>query len=83
MPHLQDMAATKAAFDRDGFVLLESFFNAEQITAINDRVDQYIATILPTLPSDEAFYEIKDQPESIMRLQNICLLYTSPSPRDS
>ena len=61
----------KAAFERDGYVLLKGFFSIAEISEINQRIDNYIADILPSLPIDAAFYEVKDQPESIMRLQGM------------
>jgi phytanoyl-CoA hydroxylase len=68
---MQALQETKAAFDRDGYVLLKGFFSGQEIAELNQRIDHYIATILPKLPTDAAFYEIKDQPESIMRLQGM------------
>ncbi len=59
----------KEAFDRDGYVVIRSFYAPAEVEALNTHIDWYITELLPQLPSDAAFYEVKGQPETIMRLQ--------------
>ena len=61
----------KADFDRDGFVVIPGFYTPQETAALNAHIDKFIAETLPELPSDAAFYEVKEQPESIMRLQGM------------
>lgn len=66
-----DLQAAKAAFDRDGFVHIKGFLNADEVAALNTNLQRYIDEVLPTLPAEAGFYEIKDRPDSLMRLQNM------------
>ena len=61
----------KDAFDRDGFVVIPGFYTPQETEGLNAHIDQFIAETLPGLPSDAAFYEVKGQTESIMRLQGM------------
>jgi phytanoyl-CoA hydroxylase len=64
----------KADFDRDGFVLLRGWLSAEEAAEVNDNVDRFIDEVLPGAPETTAFYEDKDDPSSIKRLQNMVTL---------
>ena len=66
-----DGSRIKAHFDRDGFIRLEGFISPDEAKAVNDNIDRYIAEVLPQLPEDGGFYDIKDDPDSLMRLQNM------------
>lgn len=61
----------KAAFDRDGFVVIPGFYTPQETATLNTHINRFITETLPQLPSDAAFYEVKEQPESIMRLQGM------------
>lgn len=64
-------AQLKSDFDRQGYVVLEGFMDSREAAEVAAEIDRYIAEVLPTLSSSAAFYEVKDQPETIMRLQNL------------
>ncbi len=61
----------KEAFDRDGYLVLRGFMSAAEARQINRQIDRYIAELLPNLPDEAAFYEVKDDLRAIMRLQNM------------
>ena len=61
----------KEDFDRDGYVVIESFMDPEEIEQVNAELDRFIAEVLPTLDDNAAFYEVKDDPSSLMRLQRM------------
>ena len=61
----------KEDFDRDGFVLLKGFLSTEEAAEINGQIQRFIDEVLPKAPDTTAFYEDKDNPESIKRLQNM------------
>ena len=67
----KDSLQLKEAFNRDGYVVLRSFFTNAEAEALNAHINRYITEVLPQLPSDAAFYEVKGQPDTIMRLQNM------------
>ena len=61
----------REAFDRDGYFVLRGFLSSEEAEEINLQTDRYIAEVLPRLPDKAAFYEVKDDPEAIMRLESM------------
>ena len=61
----------KQTFERDGFLLLHGYVNTEEADAINDRVNRYITEVLPSLAASESLYEVKGDPDSLMRLNNM------------
>lgn len=61
----------KEEFDRDGFVVLRSFFHALDIERINDRIEAYVKEIVPLLPKGKAFYETAGQPDTLKYLSGI------------
>ena len=63
--------AQKTDFERDGFVLLRGYLSAAETAAVNANIDRFIVEVLPTAPENTAFYEDKDDPASIKRLQNL------------
>lgn len=61
----------KAEFDRDGFAVIQGFFAPQAAQDLIEQVDRYIARIVPTLPAESVFYEDKQNPESVMRLERM------------
>ena len=61
----------KQSFDRDGFVLMRKFVSTEEAANLNGQVDRYIADVVPGLPATEAYFEVKDDPDSLMRLSGM------------
>src|SRR4051812_38079572 len=44
-------------FERDGFVIIEDFFDESFMAQIDEALETYIKNIVPALPSDRVFYE--------------------------
>ena len=61
----------KEDFDRDGFVLVEGYLSAGEAAEINTHIQRFIDEVLPAAPDTTAFYEDRDDPASIKRLQNM------------
>ncbi|MSS72874.1 MAG: phytanoyl-CoA dioxygenase family protein [Candidatus Latescibacteria bacterium] len=61
----------KEMFDRDGYRMIRGLLSPAEVEALNAHIDHYIAEVLPQLPPDAAFYEVKGQPETLMRLQKL------------
>ena len=61
----------KEEFDRDGFVLVEGYLSSGEATEINKHIQRFIDEVLPAAPDTTAFYEDRDDPASIKRLQNM------------
>jgi phytanoyl-CoA hydroxylase len=61
----------KKSFDEDGYVAIRGFLDADEVAEMNANLDRYISEILPGLESTEVFYEDKDRPETLMRLNRM------------
>ena len=61
----------KEDFDRDGFVLVEGYLSTGEAAEINSHIQRFIDEVLPAAPDTTAFYEDRDDPASIKRLQNM------------
>jgi phytanoyl-CoA hydroxylase len=66
-----DLENLDQSFQEQGYVVLRQFFDASKVIEINQRIERYIATILPDLPKEEAFYEDLDDASTLMRLQGM------------
>ena len=61
----------KSSFDRDGFTVLPEFLTSTDTSELAGRVDRYISDLLPDLPDNAAFYEVKGDTRTIMRLEGM------------
>lgn len=52
-----DASAIRKAFYRDGFVIIESFFEESCLQDVQRAVQRYIRDVVPTLPPDHVFRE--------------------------
>ena len=68
---MENFTEMKKEFDRDGYFLMRDFMGGDEAAEISRQIDRFIAEVLPTRSETLAFYEVKDQPETIMRLQNM------------
>ena len=63
--------SARADFDRDGFAIIRGFYSPQETRSLIEQVERYVARIVPALPSDAIFYEDREQPESLMRLEGM------------
>lgn len=61
----------KAAFDRDGYIIVRSFLDAKEFTELNRQLDRYIREVVPTLPDQHAFYLDKSRPDTLKQMQHM------------
>ncbi|MEC7842238.1 MAG: phytanoyl-CoA dioxygenase family protein [Candidatus Latescibacterota bacterium] len=66
-----DTARLKSDFDCHGYVVIEGFMDSREAGEVAAAIDRHITEVLPSLSESAAFYEVKDRPETIMRLQNL------------
>jgi phytanoyl-CoA hydroxylase len=64
-------SASTTDFDRDGFVVLPSFFSADEVDKLRGEVDRYIRDVVPSLPAGDVMYEDKRRPETLKQLPHI------------
>mgnify|MGYP001161403729 FL=1 len=58
-------------FSQDGYLLLSSFFTNKQIESCLDKVRKYIDETVPLIPSEETFYEVKNDHTTLKQLQRM------------
>jgi phytanoyl-CoA hydroxylase len=63
--------AAKTDFDRDGFAVIRGFYAPREAQDLFEQVERYLARIVPTLPDEAVFYEDKQKPETMMRLERM------------
>ena len=68
---MEDFTEMKKEFDRDGYVVMRDFMGGDEAAEISNQIDRFVAKVLPTRSEPLAFYEVNDQPKTIMRLQKI------------
>ncbi len=66
-----DPQQVRTAFRRDGYVVLRQFYRPHEMQKILGEIDRYIREVIPTLPADENFYEIKGQVETLKYAKNM------------
>ena len=66
-----DLQQAKEEFAARGFVAWRGFIDAAEMAQVNAEFDRYIAEVLPTLDHSAGFYEDKDDPATLMRLQGM------------
>ena len=67
-----DLPQAKELFDTQGYVAWPGFMASDEIGQVNDALDRYIREIFPTLDETAGFFEDKDDPSTLMRLQGMC-----------
>ncbi|GAB5558498.1 MAG: phytanoyl-CoA dioxygenase family protein [Synoicihabitans sp.] len=58
----------KADYDRDGYVALRGFLDADALQALKINLQRYIDEVAPSLPKEDVFYENKDDPSTLKQL---------------
>ncbi|QDU90483.1 Phytanoyl-CoA dioxygenase (PhyH) [Pirellulimonas nuda] len=66
-----DGGALRDTFVRDGYVQLPGFRAGEELAEIERNLTRFIDEIVPTLPSDEVFYEDKRDRTSLKQIQRM------------
>jgi ectoine hydroxylase-related dioxygenase (phytanoyl-CoA dioxygenase family) len=68
-----DFSTHRAAYDRDGFVIVRQMLPPDQFTELRRELDRYVREIVPTLSDKDAFYEDKQRPETLKQLHHMSL----------
>lgn len=61
----------KKDFERDGYVFIPAFFNADQVTAIKWELERYITEIVPDMPANHVMYEDKSDATTLKQMQDL------------
>ena len=66
-----ELAAQVADFERDGFLRLEGFLDAEQLEALRRELERFLREVAPRMPAEEVYREQPDEPASLKQLQQL------------
>jgi phytanoyl-CoA hydroxylase len=61
----------KQDFDRDGYIILRNYLSTQKTAEVRENVERFVSDLLPGLPNDHAYYEVKDAAETLMRLHGM------------
>lgn len=61
----------KNFYDQHGYVVVPNFLSPEELQQLEENLDRYIREIVPGLPSSDAFYQDRSQPESLKQLHRM------------
>ena len=62
---------SRTIFERDGFVTLSSFYSEDELLAIEDVVECFIAERVPALSPEHVYFEDKSNPSSLKQIQRL------------
>ena len=61
----------KQEFDRDGFVSIPGFLDAGELSKVEQQLKRYIDEVVPGLPPNDAYFEVKGQPETLKQMHRM------------
>ena len=64
-------AALRDAFERDGYLKVESLFSADEMAGITATLDEFLRHGVGKMPPEQVYYEDPDDPQSIKQLQKL------------
>ena len=67
---MEDYTQYKAAYDRDGFVIVKNFLPKDEFDDLTSNLERYIRDVVPTLPDSGAFYQDRSRPETLKQFQH-------------
>lgn len=66
-----DASDLKAAFDRDGFVVVRGFLPQDELAEVRENLARYIRDVVPRLPDGDAFFDDRSRPETLKQMQRM------------
>ena len=63
--------ALKHDFDRDGFVSIPGFLIRQEVQQAEQRLGRYIDDVVPNLPANDAYFEVKGRPETLKQMHRM------------
>lgn len=63
----------KDEFDSQGYVALRGFMSAQELIELRSHLEQFIRDVIPTLRTDQVYYEDKSRPETLKQIQEMHL----------
>jgi len=61
----------KESYDKDGFVIIRQFLQADEIVELQNNLDRYVRDVVPGLSDADAFYHDRERPETLKQLHRM------------
>lgn len=58
----------KQEFDRQGYVVIPRFLNADEVQELRREIERYITEVVPQVPAKDVYFEVKGHLETIKQL---------------
>ena len=68
---MEQLRQAKLQFADDGFAVIRTFLGCDEVDEFNREVERYITNVIPKLPPEEAFYEVKGDLSTLKQLPRI------------
>lgn len=66
-----DHSSLKAAFDRDGYVVIRGFLSDVELDRLKQNLDRYVRDVVPQVPESDAFFEDRSRPETLKQMHRM------------
>ncbi len=66
-----DPQKLRESFQRDGYVQMPAFLDSSIITQVDQQLQRFIDITVPTMPTDQVFYEIKGDHRTLKQIQHL------------
>ncbi len=61
----------KKLYDDKGYVAVNRFLTKDQVNELKNHTERFIKDIVPTIPSEEVYYENKEDPSTLKQIQRM------------
>lgn len=65
------MKTSREQFEKDGYLSIKGFMSKSEIREINEKAQDFIRKIVPSMPPEHVFYENKADPSTLKQLQHM------------
>lgn len=66
-----DPQAVLNLFKQDGFIVLPGFLDSAEVEAVYTNLNRFITEVMPTLPTQQVYYEDLAQPDTLKQIQQV------------
>lgn len=71
MTQSYDLQEVKAAFDRDGYVVIRGFLSSPELAELNRELVRYLTERIPQIPRTDVYYEDRNDPATLKQMGRI------------
>ncbi|XP_066295201.1 phytanoyl-CoA dioxygenase, peroxisomal-like isoform X1 [Branchiostoma lanceolatum] len=69
--HRMDQDEVKTFFKETGYIKVPDFLSEDELAALNRELTRYRREVVPNIANKDVFYEEKDNPDTIIRLERM------------